>query len=179
MQCCPFASLDSASSPPAGGLSLAVFRAAFASAQSVPPPRRSAGVNRPGFVPRRFGSRLCCSQIQTKCKKKQPPHPKRRAAVAAEAHSKWCFSFERPVAVSVKKIIAVAPAALGFHPGSSVFRRQPARLRSSPIRITPLSFANQTKCKKKQPPHPKRRAAVAAVAAPPTVSPFSPPSHQR
>ena len=48
-------------------------------------------------------------------------------------------------------------------------RRQPARLRSSPIRITPLSFANPTKRKRKQPPHPKRRAAVAAVVAPPTI----------
>ena len=46
-------------------------------------------------------------------------------------------------------------------------------------RITPLLFANLTKCKKKQPPHPKHRAAVAAVAAPPTVSPIFPPSHQR
>ena len=43
-------------------------------------------------------------------------------------------------------------------------RRQPARLRSSSVRITPLLFANPTKCKKKQPPHPKRRAAVAAEA---------------
>ncbi len=60
-----------------------------------------------------------------------------------------------------------------------IFRRQPARQRSAPIRITPLLFANQTKCKKKQPPHPKRRAAVAAVVAPPTITPNSPPSHQR
>jgi len=48
------------------------------------------------------------------------------------------FSVVRPLAGSVKKIIVVAPAALGFHPGSSVFRRQPARLLSAPIRITPL-----------------------------------------
>ena len=33
---------------------------------------------------------------------------------------------------------------------------------TAPIRITPLSFAIHTNCKKKQPPHPKRRAAVAA-----------------
>ena len=31
-------------------------------------------------------------------------------------------------------------------------RRQPARLSSSPIRITPLLFATPTNCKKKQPP---------------------------
>ena len=64
----------------------------------------------------------------TKCKMKQPPHPKRRAAVAAEARSNLCFSVERPLAGSVKKIIAVAPAALVFRPGSSSIRRQPARL---------------------------------------------------
>jgi hypothetical protein len=49
------------------------------------------GVNRPGFVPRRSGSRLCCSQIIRKCKKKQPPHPKRRAAVAAGDRSLCVF----------------------------------------------------------------------------------------
>ena len=97
----------------------------------------------------------------TNCKNQQPPHPKRRAAVADGERSNLCFPVERPAAGSAKKIIAVAPAALGFHPGSSVFRRQPARLRSSPIRITPLLFTNPTNCKKKQPPHPKRRAAVA------------------
>jgi hypothetical protein len=138
------------------------------------------------------------------CKEKQPPHPKRRAAVAAEGRSNLCYSVERPAVGSVKKIIAVAPAALVVRQGSSSSRRQPAlasvlhfirtwicyarclRFRlppakhsPSPIRITPLSFANPTKCKKKQPPHPNRRAAVAAVAAPPTIVPKSPPSHQR
>ena len=42
------------------------------------------------------------------------------------------------------------------------FRLPPAKHSPSSIRITPLLFANQSKCKEKQPPHPKRRAAVAA-----------------
>ena len=65
-------------------------------------------------------------------------------AVAAEDRFKRWFPVERPVAVSVKKTIAVAPAALGFHPGSSVFRRQPApcirpSLRSDVDLLCPLS----------------------------------------
>ena len=59
------------------------------------------------------------------------------------------------------------------------FRLPPAKHSPSPIRITPLSSANPTNCKKKQPPHPKRRAAVAAVTAPPTLAVISPPTHPR
>lgn len=58
-------------------------------------------------------------------------------AVAAEERSICVFSgaaFGRVV----KKIIAVAPAALVVRPGSSSIRRQPVRLRSSSVRITPL-----------------------------------------
>ena len=73
----------------------------------------------------------------TNCKNQQPPHPKLRAAVAAGERSNLCFPVERPAAGSAKKIIAVAPAALGIHSGSQVFRRQPSRLRPSPNRITP------------------------------------------
>ena len=112
----------------------------------------------------------------TKCKKEQPPHPQRRAAVAAEDRFNLCFPAERPLAGLVYKTIAVAPAALVSPPGSASSRRQPAlafvlrfatdadlqcplsalhlpsvKHSPSPIRITPLPFATPTKCKKKQP----------------------------
>ena len=35
-----------------------------------------------------------------------------------------------------------------IHSFQPIPRRQPTRFRSSPVRITPLSFANQTKCKR-------------------------------
>ena len=94
------------------------------------------GVNRPGFIPRRSGSRRCYSQIQTKCKEKQPP-PQIPGSGRCRSTFQAVFSVERPLAWSVKKIIAVAPAALAVRPGSSFSRRQPARLRPAPIRITP------------------------------------------
>ena len=87
-----------------------------------------------------------------KVQKQQPPHPKCRAAVAAGERSNLCFPAERPLAGLVKKIIAVAPAALGIRLGSSSSRRQPTRLRSSPIRITPLLFSRPSNCSKQQPP---------------------------
>ena len=80
--------------------------------------------------------------------KRSSHRPKFLVAVAAEAPSKRCFPVERPLAGVVKKIIAVAPAALGFHPGSSVFRRQPARLPPSPIRITPRRSQLQQSAKR-------------------------------
>ena len=114
-----------------------------ASRSSMPGERRKTivfcplfGVNRPGFIPRRSGSRRCYSQIQTKCKEKQPP-PQIPGSGRCRSTFQAVFSVERPLAWSVKKIIAVAPAALAVRPGSSFSRRQPARLRPAPIRITP------------------------------------------
>ena len=72
----------------------------------------------------------------TNCKKKQPP-PKIPGSGRCRSTFQAVFSVERPLAWSVKKIIAVAPAALAVRPGSSFSRRQPARLRPAPIRITP------------------------------------------
>ena len=90
----------------------------------------------PASFRRRSGSRRCYSQIQTKCKEKQPP-PEIPGSGRCRSTFQAVFSVERPMAVSVKKTIVVAPAALGPHPGSSIFRRQPARLRPAPVRITP------------------------------------------
>ena len=178
----------------------------FTHARRTQQPKVSCPIHRRQLI--RFHS----SPVQITPRCSQPNKLQKEAATAPEASGsgrcrstfKWSFPAERPLAGLVYKIIAEAPAALGIHPGSSVFRRQPAlasvlhfvrtwicyvrclRFRlppakhsPSPIRITPLLFANPTNYKKKQPPHPKRRAAVAAVAAPPTVSPISPSSHQR
>lgn len=93
------------------------------------------GVNRPGCAltdPDHASSFFPPTQFS-----KKPPPPEIPGSGRCRSPFQAVFSVERPVAGSVKKIIVVAPAALGIHPGSSVFRRQPARLRPSPIRITP------------------------------------------
>ena len=143
-----------ASSPPpaGGGLSYAVRRAALHPRSELPPPRRFRS---PFPFARRPRSRLGI--------------PARWKPVRGKASIP-------PGVVSTGSGASVRRDLPGFasacvHPcpenGSSqmflpIPRRQPTRLRSSPRRITPLSFANPAKCKKKQPPHPKRRAAVAA-----------------
>ena len=117
----------------------------FAATFSVSPPpafihaRITARIISFSLISRRQPARLRSLPIRitpllfatpTKCEKKQPPLPKRRAAVAAGERSNLCFPAERPLAGSVKKTIAVAPTALALRPGSSILRRQPARLRS-------------------------------------------------
>ena len=61
---------------------------------------RSIGVNRPGFIPRRTGSRLCCSQLQQTAKRSS--HRVAEACGRCRRMFNLCFPVERPLVGSVK-----------------------------------------------------------------------------
>ena len=93
-------------------------------------------------------------------------------------------------AALVRGKASIPPGVAGVHPcpenvGNAKFSaiffgvNRPG-LPPSPIRITPLVFTNQTNCKKAATaPEASGSGRSRRLAAPPTVSPISPPTHQR
>ena len=93
-------------------------------------------------------------------------------------------------AAPVRGKASIPPGVAGVHPcpenvGNAKFSaiffgvNRPG-LPPSPIRITPLVFTNQTNCKKAATaPEASGSGRSRRLAAPPTVSPISPPTHQR